>query len=132
VQKPKRRTTGTAIIDSSAIPLDLNLFKKKIRKNDLETKEYQWGYSTTNGYYIEFKLTLAVEYPSLVPVAVLIHAGSPHDNKLFSEIMNDLKRREVLRVGDTIICDKGYYAYSNYATGVRDFKVIPLIFPKER
>ena len=45
--------------------------------------------------------------------------------------MNDLKRRKVLRVGDTVICDKGYYAYNNYATGVRDFKVIPLIFPKK-
>ena len=130
-RKPKRRTTRTFIIDGSAIPLDLNLFKKKIRKKDLETKEYRWGYSTTRGYYIGFKLTLVVEYPALVPVAMLIHAGSPNDSKLFPEVMDDLKRRKVIRDGDIVVCDKGYCAYNNYETGVRDFKVVPLIFPKK-
>jgi len=76
-RKPKRRTARTFIIDDSAIPLDLNFFKKRIQKSALETKEYRWGYSTTNGYYLGFKLTLVVEYPSLVPVGVLVHAGPP-------------------------------------------------------
>lgn len=114
-RKPNRRTARTFILDGSAIPLDQSLFKK-VRETDLETKEYRWGYSTTKGYYLGFKLTLAVEHPSLVPVAILIPAGSPHDSKPFPEVVNDLKRRKVLRVGDTVICDKGYCAHNNYAT----------------
>jgi len=129
--KPKRRTARTLIIDGSAITLDLNVFKKKIRKKDIEGKEYRWGYSNTNGYYLGFKLTLVIEYPSLVPVAFLIHTGSPHDSRLFPEILEDLKRREILRAEDTVICDKGHFAYANYATAVKDYKVIPLIFPKK-
>jgi hypothetical protein len=41
-------------------------------------------------------------------VAVLIHAGSPHDSKLFPEVVNDLEHRKVLRARDTVICDKRY------------------------
>ncbi len=130
-KQPKRRTARTFIIDGSAITLDLNTFKRKIRKKDLDRRDCKWGYSTTNGYYLGFKLTLAIEYPSLIPVAFLIHSGSPHDTHLFPEILDDLKRRKVLRSGDTVICDKGYYAYDNYATAVKKYKVVPLVFPKK-
>jgi len=130
-RKPKRRTARTFIIDGSAITLDPNHFKKKIWKQDLEGKDYRWGYSNTSGYYLGFKLTLVIEYPSLVPVAFLVHAGSPHDSRLFPEVLDDLKRHKILRPEDTVICDKGYYAYDNYAVGVRDYKVVPLIFPKK-
>lgn len=141
--QPKRRCARTFIIDGAAITLDLNVFRKKNRKADLEDKDYKLGYSNANGYYIGFKLTLVIEHPSLVPVAFLIHTGSPHDSKLFPEVLGDLKRRKVLRAEDTVICDKGYYEYDNYAIGVRDYKVVPLYghlllgspgrsFPQER
>jgi len=130
-RKPKRRTARTFIVDGSAITLDQNVFKKKIRKKDIEDRDYRWGCSNTSGYYPGFKLTLVIEYPSLVPVAFLVHAGSPHDSRLFPEVLDDLKHRKVLRAGDTVICDKGYFAYANYATAVKDYKVIPLIFPKK-
>ncbi len=61
-RKSKHRTARTFIIDGSAITLNPNHFKKKIRKQDLEGKDYRWGYSNTNGYYLGFKLTLAIEY----------------------------------------------------------------------
>ena len=67
-RKPNRRTARTFIIDGSAITLDLNIFKKRVRKKDLEDKDYKWGYSPTNGYYLGCKLTLVIEYSSLVPV----------------------------------------------------------------
>ncbi|MDD5420467.1 MAG: transposase [Methanomicrobiaceae archaeon] len=75
-------------------------------------------------------MTLAIEYPFLVPVAFLIHPGSPHDSRLFPAIPDDLKRRRVIRAGDRVICDKGYYAYDNYARGVKDYRIAPLIFLK--
>ena len=128
---PKRRDRRTILIDGSAITLDRNVVKKRIRKADLDEKDYRWGYSTTQGYYLGFKLTLAIDYPSLVPVAFLIHPGSPHDSRLFSAILTELKRRRIIRDGDTVIADKGYYAYENYVRGVTGFKIVPLIFPKK-
>jgi len=129
--RPKRRTCRTFIVDGSAITLDLNVFKKKVRKKDLENRDYKWGYSNTRGYYLGFKMTLVIEYPSLIPVAFLIHPGSPHDSRLFTEVLDNLKRRRILRAGDTVIADKGYYAYNNYAIAVRDYRAVPLIFPKK-
>jgi len=33
------------IVDSTDVSLDLNWFRKKITKADLEGKEFKWGYS---------------------------------------------------------------------------------------
>ncbi|MHC1582602.1 MAG: transposase [Candidatus Syntropharchaeia archaeon] len=104
---------------------DLNWFRKKITRADLEEREFKWGYSSSRGYYIGYKLTLAIEYPSLKPVAFLLHQGSPGDAKIYEEILEELKRRRIVRNGDTIILDKGYYGYRNYVLGISRFKVIP-------
>ena len=66
-----------------------------------------------------------------MPVAIIIHAGAPHDSKLFSEIMENLRKRRIIRKNDTIIFDRGYYSYKNYQIGISKYKIIPLIFPKE-
>jgi hypothetical protein len=127
----KRRRTGTILIDSTAITLDLNWFRRTITKNQLVTREFDWGYSKVHGYYIGYKLTLAIGYPSLKPLAILLHRGSPHDSPLFDEILNELKRRRITRPGDLIICDRGYYSYQNYVNGIIDFKIVPLILSKK-
>ena len=101
-RKPK-----TILIDSSAITLDLNWFKRTITKAQLATRDFDWGYSKTHGYYIGYKLTLALEYPSLKPLWFLIHRGSPLDAPLFDEILDELKRRRIARIGDRVVCDKG-------------------------
>jgi hypothetical protein len=71
------------IVDGSAITLDLNIFRRKFRKNDLLKKDYRWGYSNTAGYYLGYKMTLVIEYPTLLPLCMLIHPGSPHDSAIF-------------------------------------------------
>ncbi len=78
-----------------------------------------------------YKHTMVIEYPSLMPVAFLFHQGSPGDAKLYEKILEELKRRKIDRDGDTIISDRGYYVYKNYATGISRFKVIPSIFPRK-
>jgi len=118
------------VVDSTDLSLDLNWFRRRIRKADLTEREYDWGYSPTKGYYIGYKLTLAIEYPSLKPVVFLLHRGSPNDAKLFEAILEELKRRRRARDGDTIICDKGYSRYKNCLLGIARFKVIPVIFTK--
>jgi len=56
-----------------------------------------------------YKLTLVIEYPSLMLVAFLLHQGSPCDAK---KEKNSQRRY------------KGYYGYKNYDMGVSRFKVI--------
>jgi len=67
----------------------------------------------------------------LRPVAFLLHQGSPGDAKIYEEILEELKRRRIARDGDTIIFDKGYYGYKNYAMIISRFKLIPVIFPRK-
>ena len=49
-----------------------------------------------------------------MPVAIIIHAGAMHDSKIFSEIMENLRKRRIIRKNDIIIFDRGYYSYKNY------------------
>jgi len=119
------------IVDSTDIQVDLNWFRRKIRKKDLENKEFKWGYSPSKGYYIGYKLTLAVDYLKMKPIAFLMHQGSPNDARLYHEVLGELKRRRVIRNGDTVLFDRGYYSYENYLIGISRFKIVPLIFPRK-
>jgi len=130
----RRKTRGysTFLIDATAITLDLNWIRKTYSKAKLEEKEFKWGYSPSHGHYIGYKLTLVVEYPSLQPVCILLHSGSPHDSTLFKNVMNELKTRKIIRIGDIVVFDKGYYSYGNYVQGIFKYNVVPLIFSKKK
>jgi len=67
----KRRKSGTILINSTAITLDLNWFKRTITRVQLMNRDFDWGYSSTQGYYIGCKLTLAIDYPSLQLLCML-------------------------------------------------------------
>ncbi len=64
------------------------------------------------------------------PLAFLIHSRSPHDAQIFDQILKELKNRCLIRNGDTLIFDKGYYSYDNYVNGILHHKIVPIIFPK--
>jgi hypothetical protein len=76
------------------------------------------------------KLTLVLEY-LCKPLLFLLHAASKHEAKLFNEIMEELKRRRILRLKDVIVLDKGFYAYKNYLIGLNEYRIVPLIFPRK-
>lgn len=120
--KPRWHKNRTYLIDSTAITLDLNIFKKRYTRSDLIEKDYAWGYSTTNGYYLGYKLTLVVEYPTLIPVAFFLHRGSPGDARLLAEVLNELSRRRLLLTADRIVCDKGYYSIQQLCGGCTGFQ----------
>ncbi|MCD6467299.1 MAG: hypothetical protein J7L10_05210 [Methanomicrobia archaeon] len=52
----RRRNKIKIIVDSTDIQVDLNWFRRKITKKDLEDKEFKLGYSSSKGYYVEYKL----------------------------------------------------------------------------
>lgn len=127
----KRRYKQTFIVDATPIDLDYNFKRKTRSKKYLAKRNLKWSYSSSYGHYIGFKATIVIEHKSALPVAILIHPGAPHDSRLFSEIMENLRKRRIIRNGDTIIFDKGYYSYQNYQIGISKYKIVPLIFPKE-
>lgn len=66
-----------------------------------------------------------------MPLAFLLHEGSPNDAKLFYQILKELKKRRIIREGDVVIADKGYYSYKNYLKGITRFRIVPLISEEE-
>ncbi|OPX67095.1 MAG: Transposase DDE domain protein [Methanoregulaceae archaeon PtaB.Bin056] len=46
--------------------------------------------------------------------------------------MTELKRRRIIRIGDIVVFDKGYYSYNNYIQGIFEFNIVPLIFSKKK
>lgn len=128
----ERKTGRKSIItDSTDICLDINWFNKKITKKSLENRDFKWGYSPHRGYFIGMKLTLALEYPNLKPLGFLINEANVPEAKIYQKILEELSRRKILRAGDIVYSDKGYYSYSNYVIGISKFKIIPVIFPKK-
>lgn len=124
------RGTKVIIVDGTDIQIDLNWFGRKISKKSLKKKPYKWGYSSSKGFYIGLKLTLALDCRTMQPLAMILHEGSPNDAKIFSEIMEELKRRRIMRKGDLVFFDKGYFSKDNYQTAIVNYKSAVLIFPK--
>jgi hypothetical protein len=127
----KRRGKLTFIVDATPVDLDYNVTRKHRSKKYLEKQDLKWSYSSSYGFYIGFKATIVIEQKSTMPVAIIIHSGAPHDSKIFNEIMENLKKRRIIRKNDTIIFDRGYYSYNNYQIGISKYKIVLLIFPKE-
>jgi len=126
----RRARNSKLIVDCTDVSVDINWFRKPIRQKDLEGKDYRWGYSA-KGKFIGMKLTLVLEHPSLKPLLFLLHPANRHEAKIFQEIFKELKRRRIIRRGDTVIMDKGFYAYRNYLIGLNEYRVVPLIFPRK-
>ena len=129
---PKRKSGSRGIIiDSTDINLNLNWHAKKISKKSLEDKEYKWGHSTHRGFFIGMKLTLALEYATLKPLAFLLNEANVPEAKIYPMILEELKKRRITKAGDILFADRGYYSYENYVNSIREFKIIPLIFPRK-
>lgn len=77
------------------------------------------------------KLSLALEYPSLKPLAFIINEANVSEYTVYPEILEELKRRKKIRAGDILYFDKDYYSYENYVAGIAKYKIVPIIFPKK-
>ena len=124
----KRQRNTKLIVDCTDVSVDINWFRK-CKQKDLKGKDYRWGYSA-KGLFVGMKLTLVLEHPSLKPLLFLLHPANSHEAKIFQEVMDELKRRRIVRRGDIVIMDKGFYAYRNYLIGVNEYRIVPLIFPR--
>jgi len=126
------RNIKTIILDSTSITLDLKLGGKFLSKQKLLIKDYKRAFSTNEGHYAGFKMTLAIEERSCKPLAILLHPGSPNDTKIFDDMLSELKRRRILKKWQLILCDRGFYSLENYLIGINKYEIIPFIFPKKK
>ena len=127
----EKRVSRYILADTTDIRFDINLEKKYYTEKELEEKGFELGYSSSKGHYIGGKLTLAIDFDTFKPLAVLFHPGAVHDSKIFPELLNELKKRRILRNKDIIIADKGFASYKNYEMAFSRYKIVPLIFPKD-
>jgi hypothetical protein len=128
--KPKRGRR-TILMDATPMKMDINLDKKFYGAEELERKGFEIGFSKTHGYFIGGKLTVAIDFHTGQPLAILMHKGGYSDAKIFKEMIEELTRRRIMSKKDIIMADKGYVSYENYEIGVMNYNIIPLIFPKE-
>ena len=128
----KIRGLKTILLDSTAIIIDLKFNGKYISKQTCLDKDYKRGFSTSKGHYAGFQMTIAVEHETLRPLAILIYPGSPNDAKIFDKMMHELKRRRLLKKGQLVIADKGFYNACNYLTRINKYKIVPLVFPRKK
>ena len=118
------------IVDATPVACDINILKKYESPEHLEKLDLDMGFSTTKGYYIGFKVTLVLEKDTLCPISVIIHSGAKNDAKIFDEVLEELSRRRLIRKGQVILFDKGYYSLENYINAINKYNVIAVIFPR--
>ena len=124
--KRRRKKPSLLILDWTDISLDLNPF----RRRDLKDKPYKWGYST-KGFFLGMKMMILIDHRTLTPLFFHVYPANVHESRIYPLILEILKRRKLIRFGDAIIMDKGFYAYKNYLIGIR-YGVVPLIIPREK
>jgi hypothetical protein len=123
--KRRKNKRSLLILDWTDISLDLNPF----RRRNLENKPYKWGYST-KGFFLGMKMMILIDYRTLTPLFFHVYPANVHESHMYPLILEMLKRRKLIRFGDAIIMDRGFYAYKNYLIGIR-YGVIPLIIPRK-
>jgi hypothetical protein len=132
LQFSKIRNINTIVFDSTSITLDLKFDGRYLSKQMLLDKDYKRCFSTNIGHYAGFKMTLAIEQRTCKPLAILMHQGCPNDAKIFDDMLAELKRRRILRTGQLILADRGFYSLKNYLIGINKYKIVPLLFPKKK
>ncbi|AKB19240.1 transposase, putative [Methanosarcina sp. WWM596] len=68
------------------------------------------------------KLTLALEYQTLKPLAFLINEANVSEPKIYPEILKELKRRGILKAGDIVYADRGYFSYEKLKRKLKSTK----------
>ncbi len=127
--KYRRNKAEIIIVDTTSIIIDLNMWRNKHRIGK-ENDKYKWSYDHSSGFYVGFKLILAINQDFEV-LGFEIHENSPHDSKLLVAFIEKLFRSRIIRSRDIIVCDKGFTSKKNYRILINRFYVIPIIYPKK-
>jgi hypothetical protein len=117
------------IVDTTSILMDLNTWRKRYKIGKID-KEYKYSYSPSVGYYVGFKLILAINQ-NYELIGFKVHENGPNDAKILISFVEDLYRSKRLISGDVIICDRGFPSKKNYNALINRFSLIPVIYPRK-
>jgi len=101
--------------------------RHKIGKVD---KKYKYSYGPSIGYYVGFKLILAINQDNEL-LGFEIFKDSPNDSKLLIPFIEKLFRARIIKSEDVIVCDKGFTSKANYQIIINRFNVVPIIYPRK-
>ena len=117
------------IIDTSSIEIDLNMWRNRYKIGKID-KKYKYSYNPSIGYYVGFKLILAINKDNEL-LGFEIFKDSPNDSKLLIPFVEKLFHARIIKPGDILVCDKGFTSKSNYQIIINRFNVIPIIYPRK-
>jgi len=131
--RPNRRSRDNkhqiVIIDTTSVLMDINIWRKRYKIGKID-KEYKYSYCPSVGYYVGFKLILAVNQ-NYELIGFKIHENGPNDAKILIPFVDDLYKSRKINSGDVIICDRGFPSKKNYNALINRFFLIPLIYPRK-
>ncbi len=117
------------IIDTTSIPIDINTWRKKSKIG--KGRKYGWSFSASEGYYVGYKVILAIDAVTFEVLGFEIVDGSPNDSTLLEKFIEQLCNSRKLRRGDFVMCDRGFTALKNYHIMISRFLLVPMIFAKK-
>lgn len=130
VERRKRvKQRRTIIIDTTPIVIDLNIWRNRCRIGK-RNKKYKYSYYPSIGYYVGFKLILAIDLDYNL-IGFEIYKNCPNDSKLLVSFIEKLFKSKRIHSGDLILCDKGFTSKINYQTLINRFYLIPIIYPRK-
>jgi len=131
---PERRKRDkkqrTIIVDTSPIKIDLNTWRNKHRIGK-RNKEYKYSYYPSIGYFVGFKLILAIDLDNNL-IGFEIYKDCPNDSKLLIPFVERLFNSRKIHSGDLILCDKGFTSKLNYQALINRFYLVPIIYPRKK
>ena len=95
--KQNRRKYNRFITDTTPPACDLNNDKHFIPKEHLEKLNLKWGFSTTKGTFIRFKVTVVLNRKIIAPVSILIHSSALTIQKFLIKFYKTFKNNQKKR-----------------------------------
>lgn len=128
----RRRQKGRRyiLIDATPIKIDLNTWRNRGRIGK-DGKPYKWSYYPSEGYYVGFKLIVAIDAESYELLDYKLYDGCPNDAIIHIPFLEKLYAARKMRMGDVIICDKGASSIKNYIATINRFFVVPIIYQRK-
>ncbi|RZB29514.1 MAG: hypothetical protein AEth_01025 [Candidatus Argoarchaeum ethanivorans] len=115
------------LIDATSIKIDLNTWRNR-RRIGKDGKPYKWSYYPSKGYYVGFKLIVAIDTENYELLGYELHNGCPNDAKILVSFLEKLYSSKKMIRGDFIICDKGYSSMKDYIATINRFFVVSIIY----
>jgi Transposase DDE domain. len=128
-KRTRNKKRQVVIIDATSITIDLNTWRNRFRIGKTN-KKYKYSFSNSIGYYVGFKLILAMDLNYNL-IGFKVYENCPNDAKILVPFVEELYKSRRIKSGDIIICDRGFPSEKNYNVLINRFLLIPAIYPRK-